>query len=72
MHHLKFKFTGFFFSFLGNVSVTPGRQQESSKNVFRVEMTIIFSFATHFLNFLLQYVVIIIDLECHLVATIKH
>jgi hypothetical protein len=25
-----------------------GRQQEPSKNVFRTEMTIIFSFATHF------------------------
>jgi hypothetical protein len=44
-----------------NVSVTPGSQQESSKNVFRAEITIIFLFATHF-YFLLQYVVIIIKM----------
>jgi hypothetical protein len=45
-----------------NVSVMPGSQQESSKNVFRAEITIIFSFATHFFYFLLQYVVIIIKM----------
>jgi hypothetical protein len=33
------------------VSVTQGRQQEPSKNVFRAEMTIIYSFATHLLFF---------------------
>jgi hypothetical protein len=42
--------------------LTPGRQQESSKKVCRAEMTIIFSFATHFFYFLLQYAVIIIEM----------
>jgi hypothetical protein len=46
----------------GECERKAGRQQESSKNVFRAEMTIIFSFVTHFFNFLLQYVVIIIGM----------